>query len=367
MEMRALGSSDLDVSVLAFGTATFGGTSELARQVGGVGQREAASLIARCCDAGVNLFDTADIYSEGEAERMLGAALGSNRNRVMIATKASGRTGPGADSVGSSRRHLIEACEASLERLQTDRIDLYQLHGFDALVPLEETVRALDDLVQSGKVRHIGCSNFTGWQVMKGLCIAEKANCAKFVSQQIYYSLVGRDAEHELIPMSLDQQLGVLVWGPLASGFLAGKHERGKAYSSGTRLGAGVPGSTQLFDSTKAFDVLDAARDIAVARKASVSQVALNWLLSKPGVTTVILGARSVEQLRDNLEAISWHLSVDEIERLDKVGAPRLPYPVWHQRSVYQIERNPVPPARRNQDSIVPAGIGQEDRNKFKK
>jgi aryl-alcohol dehydrogenase-like predicted oxidoreductase len=350
MEMRALGTSELNVSVLAFGTATFGGTSELARRVGGVGQEEAASLIAMCCDAGVNLFDTADIYSEGEAERILGQALRDNRNRVMIATKASGRTGPGADDVGSSRRHLTAACEASLKRLQTDRIDLYHLHGFDALIPLEETVRALDDLVKSGKVRYVGCSNFTGWQVMKGLCIAEKSNCARFVSQQIYYSLVGRDAEHELIPMSLDQHLGVMVWGPLASGFLSGKNRRDNPYSSGTRLGAGVPGSTELFDSKTAFDVLDAARDIALAHKASVSQVAINWLLSKPGVTTVTLGARSVEQLRDNLQAVSWRLSVDEIERLDTVGAPRLPYPVWHQRSVYQIERNPLRPSRKNGD-----------------
>lgn len=345
--MRRLGSTNLDVSVLGFGTATFGGTSDLARLVGGVGPRDAARFVDMCREAGVNLFDSADIYSEGEAEILLGRALGAIRHSVMIATKASGRTGPGADDVGSSRRHLMEACEASLKRLGTDYIDLYQLHGFDALTPLEETVRALDDLVKSGKVRHVGCSNFSAWQVMKTLCVAEKASCTPLASQQIYYSLVGRDAEHELIPLSVDQNLGVVVWGPLASGFLSEKTSRGRAYSPATRLGAGVPGSNDLFDSNSAFDVLEVAREIALARDKSVSQVAINWLLSKPGVTTVTLGARSVEQLRDNLQAITWRLTEEELERLDAVGAPRIPYPLWHQRSVYQIERNPVPSARR--------------------
>jgi aryl-alcohol dehydrogenase-like predicted oxidoreductase len=346
MELRTLGRSDLELSVFAFGTATFGGTSDIAKMVGGVGLQDAIRLTSVCLEAGVNLFDTADSYSDGAAETILGQALGSRRNGVMIATKASARTGPGEDDVGSSRAHLIRACEASLKRLRTDRIDLYQLHAFDALTPLEETARALEELVHSGKVRYVGCSNFAGWQLMKALWVADQIRTARFVSHQIYYSMVGRDAEHDLIPAALDQGLGILVWGPLASGLLSGKFARGQPFAYGTRLGVGVPGSAEMHDAGNAFDVLDVARDIAATRRVPVSQVALNWLLWKPGVTSILIGARNELQLRENLDAISWELDDIEFERLDLAGKPRLPYPQWIQRSVYQSERNPTPRAR---------------------
>jgi aryl-alcohol dehydrogenase-like predicted oxidoreductase len=305
-------------------------------------------MVSVCLDAGLTLFDTADIYSEGEAEQVLGRALAGRRNGVLIASKAYGRTGPGPEDLGSSRRHLIRACEASLKRLDTDWIDLYQLHGFDSLVTLEETLSALDDLVRSGKVRQVGCSNFAGWQVMKALGIAKESSYARFASQQIYYSAAGRDAELDLIPVALDQNLGVLVWGPLAGGLLSGKFRRGDALSSGRMA---VPGTRELFDPETAFDVLDTARLISEQRGVSVAQVSINWLLAKPGVTSVILGARTMEQLIDNLGAAGFRLSVDEIRSLDRAGAGRMPYPHWHQRSIYGAERNPA------RDSIRPGWV----------
>jgi aryl-alcohol dehydrogenase-like predicted oxidoreductase len=314
--------------------------------MGGLPLPEASRLIDICLDAGVNLFDTADIYAEGEAEEFLGRILRGRRNRALIATKAFGRTGPGPDEVGNSRLHLIRACEASLRRLGTDWIDLYQLHGFDALIPLEETVRALDDLVRAGKVRYVGCSNFAAWQLMKALAIADRTAAHRFASQQIYYSLAGRDAEQDLIPLSLDQNVGVLVWGPLASGLLSGKFRRGDAFAEDTRMA--VPGTQSLFELEKAFDIVDVARQIAAARGVSVAQVALNWLLAKPGVTSVILGARTEQQLLDNLGAARWRLSRAEVAALNDVSAVRLPYPFWHQRSIYQCERNPIPPSVRD-------------------
>jgi aryl-alcohol dehydrogenase-like predicted oxidoreductase len=305
-------------------------------------------MVSVCLDAGLTLFDTADIYSEGEAEQVLGRALAGRRNGVLIASKAYGRTGPGPEDLGSSRRHLIRACEASLKRLDTDWIDLYQLHGFDSLVTLEETLSALDDLVRSGKVRQVGCSNFAGWQVMKALGIAKESSYARFASQQIYYSAAGRDAELDLIPVALDQNLGVLVWGPLAGGLLSGKFRRGDALSSGRMA---VPGTRELFDPETAFDVLDTARLSSEQRGVSVAQVSINWLLAKPGVTSVILGARTMEQLIDNLGAAGFRLSVDEIRSLDRAGAGRMRYPHWHQRSIYGAERNPA------RDSIRPGWV----------
>src|SRR5579862_32116 len=338
MKSATLGWSKLQTSILAFGTVTFGGPCFL----GGLDQREAARLVDICRDNGVGLFDTADIYSDGVAEEMLGRALGSSRKDVLIATKAFGRTGPEPGAVGLSRRRLIEACEASLRRLGTDWIDLYQLHEFDALVPLEETLEALDRLVNAGKVRHVGCSNFCGWQFMKALSLSERMGIKRFTSHQIYYSLLGRDAEHDLLPAARDQDVGVLIWGPLASGFLSGKFlDEGKT-TEGTRLS--VLGPSDLYDPATAPAIVGAVREIAESRRVSLAQVAINWLLRKPGITSVILGARNEQQLRDNLAAGQWVLSGAEVARLDEVSRTRMPYPLWHQRSIYAAERNPAPP-----------------------
>ena len=339
METRALGGSGVRVSALSFGTVTFGGNSPLARTLGGLDVSEATRLVDMCLDAGVTLFDTADIYSDGEAESILGRALAGRRNRVLIASKAFGRTGPGEHDAGLSRRHLIAACEATLRRLGTDRVDLYQVHGFDALVPLEETMGALDELVRSGKVRQVGCSNFAGWQLMKALSISQQLDCVPFVAQQIYYSAAGRDAELDLLPLALDQGLGVLVWGPLAGGLLSGKFRRGDPLDRGRMA---VPGTRDLFDPATAFDVVETAGEIAAERGVSVAQVSINWLMAKPAVTSVILGARTEQQLQDNLGAAQFRLTPAEVERLDAAGPGRLPYPHWHARSVYGAERNPA-------------------------
>ena len=345
METRELGNSGVRVPVLSFGTVTFGGDSPLARALGGLDAREATGLVDRCLDAGVNLFDTADIYSDGDAERVLGRALAGRRNRALIASKAYGRTGPGEHDIGLSRRHLVAACEASLRRLGTDWLDLYQVHGFDALTPLEETLAALDELVRSGKVRHVGCSNFAGWQLMKALGVSQQIDCVAFVAQQIYYSVAGRDAELELLPLARDQGLGVLVWGPLAGGLLSGKFQRGDPLDRGRMA---VPGTRDLFDPATAFDVIDVATAIAAERGVSVAQVSINWLLARPGITSVILGARTAEQLEDNLGAARFRLTAQEVGRLDAAGRGRLPYPHWHQRSIYGSERNPEPPSIRD-------------------
>lgn len=340
METRELGASGVRVPVLSFGTVTFGGDSPLARTLGGLGVEAATRLVDLCLDAGVTLFDTADIYSDGAAEEVLGRALAGRRNQVLVASKAYGRTGPGEHDVGLSRRHLVAACEASLRRMGTEWIDLYQVHGFDALTPLEETLTALDELVRAGKVRQIGCSNFAGWQLMKALAVSAHLDCSSFVAQQIYYSAAGRDAEHDLMPLARDQNLGVLVWGPLAGGLLSGKFRRDDPLDRGRMA---VPGTRDLFDPDNAFDVLDVAREIAEARGVSVAQVSINWVLAKPGITSVILGARTEEQLLDNLGAASFRLAADEVARLDAAGRGRMPYPHWHQRSVYGSERNPEP------------------------
>jgi aryl-alcohol dehydrogenase-like predicted oxidoreductase len=271
---------------------------------------------------------------------MLGKALGVDRKNVTIATKSFGRTGLDADSVGLSRQHLIRACEASLRRLGTDWIDLYQLHEFDALVPLEETLEAMDQLKRGGKVRYIGCSNFSGWQFTKALNISERLRVERFTSHQIYYSLLGRDAEHELLPAAIDQDIGVLVWGPLASGYLTGKFAHDGTAPEGTRLS--VIGPSDLYDPATAPAVVQVAREIAESRNVSIAQVAINWLLRKPGVTSVILGARNEKQLRDNVAAAGWKLSDSEVARLDEVSRTRVPYPLSHQRSIYAVERNPA-------------------------
>ncbi len=335
METRFLGASGLRVSALSFGTMTFGGQGRFGN-IGTVGVEEAAEMVSRCLDAGVNLFDTADVYSNGLAEELLGQALGTRRDDVLIATKLNGRTGEGPNDVGQSRYHVIRACEASLRRLGTDHIDLYQIHGVDELTPWEESLHALDDLVRSGKVRYIGCSNLSAWHLMKSLATSERRGFERFVALQAYYNLVARELEHELVPLCLDQGLGILVWSPLAAGFLSGKFRRGEPAPQGTRRAAqGDPG---IIDQEQGFDIVDVLRDIAKQREVSVAQVALNWLLRKPGVTSVIVGARRRDQLTDNLATAAWELSADELRRLDQVSERPLPYPYWHQRK-FDAER----------------------------
>lgn len=338
MEMQLLGKSGLKVSVLSFGTMTFGGGDEFFQHMGGTQLEEAERLIDLCIDAGVNLFDTADVYSQGKSEEILGKALSKRRQDVLIATKAFARMGDGANDVGLSRHHLIRACEDSLRRLGTDYIDLYQVHGFDALTPPEETLRALDDLVRSGKVRYIGCSNYSGWHLMKALCVSEREGLEHYISQQVYYSLIARELEYELVPLSLDQGVGILVWSPLAFGFLSGKYRRGQPEPEDTRRAK--LGDVGTLDLEKGYDIVEVLDEIARDRNVTVAQVALNWLLRQPGITSVIIGARNEQQLKDNLNTASWELTPDEVQRLNQVSAVPAIYPYWHQRK-YGGERNP--------------------------
>src|SRR5918992_1367002 len=338
MEFRLLGGSGLKVPVLSLGAAPFGGGNEFFKQWGSTDVKEATRLVDISIDAGVNLFDTADVYSQGLSEEILGKAIAGRRDKVLIATKATFKMGDGPNDIGSSRFHLIQACEASLRRLGTDYIDLYQLHGFDALTPLEETLGALDDLVRSGKVRYIGCSNYSAWHLMKALCISERKGLERFVSQQVYYSLVARELEYELVPLSLDQGLGILVWSPLAAGFLSGKFRRGRPAPNGSRRSQrGDPGT---IEEERGYDVIEVLDEIAGEHDATIAQAALNWVLRKQGVTSVIVGARTEEQLRDNLKAASWEMTEEEVRRLDKVSATPPIYPYWHQRR-FNSERIP--------------------------
>jgi len=338
MEMRFLGKSGLKISTLSFGTMTFGGGDNFFQHMGGTQFEEAQRLIDLCLDAGVNLFDTADVYSQGRSEEILGKALGKRRQDAIIATKAYGRMGDGPNDVGLSRYHLIRACEDSLRRLGTGYIDLYQVHGFDALTPLEETLRALDDLVRSGKVRYIGCSNYSGWHLMKALCVSEREGLERYVSQQVYYSLVARELEYELIPLGLDQGVGILVWSPLAFGFLSGKYRRGQPQPEGTRRSQ--LGDVGNIDLEKGYDIVAALDEVARDRGVSIAQVALRWLLHQPGITSVIIGARNEQQLRDNLGAATWEITPEELRKLNDVSAVPPIYPYWHQRQ-YGAERIP--------------------------
>ncbi len=331
MKMRFLGNTGVLVSELCFGAMTFGGRGYW-KTVGEVEQKDADQLVNAAIDGGINFFDTADVYSEGRAEEILGKALGSKRKDVVLATKVRGRVGPGPNDVGLSRLHIIESCNASLKRLGTDYIDLYQVHNFDPYTPVEETLRALDDLVRQGKVRYIGASNFAGWQLMKALHISEKQNLEKFVTLQSYYSLVCRDLENEMIPLSLDQKLGILVWSPLGGGFLTGKYRRGQDRPKDSRLSD--PDSRFLrFDEEKAYDIVDELDKIAKNHKATVAQAALNYLLRKPAVSSVIIGAKKLEQLADNLKTTDWEMTDEEVKELDKLSEPTSVYPYWMQKA----------------------------------
>ena len=330
MRMRFLGKTGVKVSELCFGTMTFGGRSFF-KYVGQLGQKEANTLVDMSLEAGINFFDTADVYSEGLSEELLGKALGKRRQSIILATKVRGKMGPGPNDIGLSRRHIIEGCNASLKRLGTDYIDLYQVHNFDPDTPQEETMRALDDLVRQGKVRYIGCSNYSGWQLMKALAIADKRGWERFVTLQSLYSLLARELENEMVPLCLDQGLGILVWSPLSGGFLSGKYRRGKPQPKGTRLSAPQPRFIP-HDDEKGFDIVEELDKIARAHKATVAQAALNYLPAKEGVSSVIIGARTPEQLTDNLKTTDWEMSAEEVSRLDEMSQPAPLYPYWMQK-----------------------------------
>ncbi|WP_425516805.1 aldo/keto reductase [Miltoncostaea oceani] len=337
MRMRFLGRTGLQVSAISFGAMTFGGaSSEFFRPVGTTELDEARRQVDLCLDAGVNLFDTADVYSDGRSEEILGAALGARRADVLVATKLHGAMG-GPNDRGQSRHHIVRAVHASLRRLGTDWIDVLQVHAIDGLTDPQETLRALDDLVRAGTVRYTGCSNHSAWHLMRALGVSEREHLERYSVLQAHYSLVSRELEHELVPLCLDQGVGILVWSPLAGGFLTGKVRRGERGPEGSRQSVmGPPGG--LADEDRAFDVVDALVEIGAAHGVSAAQVALNWLSGRPGVSSLIVGARTEEQLADNLAATGWDLTDAEAARLEELSALRLPYPYWHQLR-YNAER----------------------------
>jgi len=341
MKYKQLGRTGLLVSELCFGTMTFGGGQGFWRAIGQLPQKAADDLIARVLDAGINFIDTADIYSEGDSERILGKALGKRRKDVVLATKVFGRMGPGPNQVGLSRRHILQAVEDSLERLGTDYIDLYQIHGFDALTPMEESLRALDDLVHAGKVRYIGCSNLAAWQVMKSLWISDKHNLHRFECLQAYYSVAGRDLERDVVPVLQDQNLGLMVWSPLAGGLLSGKFDRdGKGPDGARRVDFDFP----PVDRERAFNAVDVMREIAEDKQVAVAQIALSWLLHQPVVTSVIIGAKTAEQLAENIAAPEVDLSVHDLARLKEVSELPAEYPGWMIARQFE-NRLPIPPS----------------------
>ena len=334
MQFKTLGDTGLLVSTICFGTMTFSGQSAgteagIWKHIGDVNQAGADGLIKACIEAGVNFFDTADVYSDGESEKMLGQSLKNlniARKDVVIATKVYGRVGPGRNDVGASRGHIMDAVEASLRRLQTDHIDLYQIHGNDAVTPVEETLRALDTLVNQGKVRYIGVSNWLAWKIAKALGISEFKNLARFDSLQAYYSIAGRDLERDLVPLLEAEKTGLLVWSPLAGGLLSGKFSRENQKPAGTRR---AEFDFPIVDKERTWKIIDAMTPIAKAHGCSPARVALAWVLAKPFVTSVIIGAKRLEQLKDNIAAVDLKLSADEIKKLDEVSALPLEYPGW--------------------------------------
>jgi aryl-alcohol dehydrogenase-like predicted oxidoreductase len=345
MEFRQLGKSGLKVPVLCFGTATFGGGNEFFRAWGETDVAEATRLIDLCIEAGVNFFDTADVYSDGRSEEILGEAIKHlPRESILISTKATFPFGNGPNNSGSSRAHLTRQIHGSLKRLKTDYIDVYHMHGFDALTPVEETLNTLDQFVRDGKVRYIAASNFSGWHLQKSIDISEHFGWARYAAHQVYYSLVGRDYEWELMPQAYAEGLGALIWSPLGWGRLTGKIRRGQPLPSVSRLHKTAEVGPQVADEYL-YKVVDALEAVAAETGKTVPQVALNWLLRKPTVASVIIGARNEQQLRDNLAAAGFTLSSAQVAKLDEASAPQVAYPYWHQRSF--IDRNPLPPSYR--------------------
>ena len=326
---------------MSFGTGTFGGKGDFFEGFGSSDVNEAKRMVDVCLEHGVTMFDSADVYSSGAAEEILGQAIKGRRDQVLISTKATFTYGPTPNDVGSSRWHLIRSVEGSLKRLGTDHIDLYHMHGFDALVPVEEMVRALDDLIKAGKIRYVGCSNYSGWHLMKALAAADREGLNRFVAHQAYYSLVGRDYEWELMPVALDQGVGTVIWSPLGWGRLTGKYRRGQAAPEISRLNNPVAkaGGPDVPDELL-YTVVDALDEVAEETGKTVPQVALNWLLQRPTVSTVILGARTESQLIDNLGAVGWNLTPEQVAKLEDASFVPLPYPYFHQNG---FSRNPTP------------------------
>lgn len=342
MEYRFLGGSGLRVSALTLGTGTFGGKGELFSAWGNSGVAEAKRLVNVCLDAGLTMFDSADIYSDGLAEEILGKAIAGRRDQVLVSTKATFRSGEGPNEVGSSRFHLIRAVEAALKRLGTDYIDLFQLHGFDAMTPPEETLSTLDVLVRAGKIRYAGCSNFSGWHLMKSLAVADKYGYPRYIAHQAYYSLIGRHYEWELMPLGLDQKVGAVVWSPLGWARLTGKIRRSQPLPKVSRLQSALNKEIgPKVPDEYLYAVIDVVDEIAKETGKTVPQIALNWLLQRPTVSTLIIGARNEKQLQDNLGAIGWSLTPDQIKRLDSASAVPAIYPYFHQKGF--PERNPFP------------------------
>jgi aryl-alcohol dehydrogenase-like predicted oxidoreductase len=341
MEYRQFGGSGLRVPVLSFGAATFGGGNEFFKAWGSTDVAEAKRLVAVCLEAGVNFFDTANVYSNGRSEEILGAALADRkRDDLLIATKATFPMGEGPDQYGSSRRALLQNCEDSLRRLGMDYVDVYYMHGFDTTTPVDETLSALDDLLRAGKVRYIGCSNFSGWHLMKSLSTSERHGWSRYVAHQVYYSLAGRDYEWELMPLALDQKVGAVVWSPLAGGSLTGKVRRDQPPPSNSR--ASKMDFVVSSKSEKLHEIVDALDGVAKEVGKSVAQVALNWVVLRPTVSSVIVGARNEEQLKQNLGAVGWKLSDAQVARLDAASEMKPAYPYWHQRQFPQLNPPPV-------------------------
>ncbi|UFH53198.1 aldo/keto reductase [Spirosoma sp. KNUC1025] len=342
MEYRQLGASGLFVPVLSFGTATFGGVTDFFKAWGSTQVAEATRLVDLCLEAGVNLFDTADVYSNGLSEEILGKAIEGKRDKVLISTKATFTFGEGPNNQGSSRFHLLKQCESSLKRLKIDYIDIYHMHGFDGNTPVEETLRTLDDLVQSGKVRYIACSNFSGWHLMKSLAVSEKYGWNRYVAHQVYYSLVNREYEWELMPLGINQNVGAFVWSPLAGGRLGGKYGRNKPKpTEGRVVEGGSPVPQAVVPEETFYTITDALDEIAAETGKSVAQVSINWLLHRPTVSSIIIGARNEEQLRQNLDAVGWNLTTEQIKKLDSASEVPPIYPYWHQRQ--NLSLNPIP------------------------
>jgi aryl-alcohol dehydrogenase-like predicted oxidoreductase len=346
LDYKHLGGSGLRVPVLSFGTATFGGVGDFFKAWGATDVAEAKRLIDICLEHGVNFFDTANVYSRGRAEEVLGAALSGRRSEVLISTKGTFPMGDGPNDIGSSRYSLVRACEASLRRLGTDYIDVYFMHGFDATTPVDETLSALDDLVRSGKIRYIGCSNFSGWHLMKSLSLSERYGWSRYVAHQAHYSLASREFEWELMPLALDQQVGTMVWSALGGGALSGKMRRGSAVPADSRLAqADFLAGTR---SEKLYDTVDELDKIAAETGKTLSQVALRWVLQRPSVVNIVVGARNEAQLRENLGAVGWSLDAGQMARLDAASETRPIYPYWHQRGFAAINPPPVPVTKKS-------------------
>lgn len=340
MEYRLLGRSGFKVPVLTFGTGTFGGKGEFFNAWGATDAKEASRLVDICLDAGVTMFDSADVYSGGVSEEILGAAIKGRRDKVLISTKYTFRSGDGANDVGASRFHIVQATDAALKRLGTDTLDLVQLHGFDAQTPPEETLSTFDALIRAGKIRYIGVSNWSGWHLMKSLAVSERYGFPRYVAHQAYYSLIGRDYEWELMPLAIDQGVGCVVWSPLGWARLTGKIRRSQPLPKQSRLHAAAAEGPQVEDEYL-YKVVDALDEIAGETGKSVPQIALNWLLQRPSVATVVIGARNEEQLKANLGAVGWSLTQAQMTKLDAASERPKTYPYWHQAQF--AERNPFP------------------------